>query len=55
MRDFTETKLFGAGCVGLGTLGTSYIAGLDSGSVIALSLMAVLAYYLFFWERRLVG
>jgi hypothetical protein len=54
MLDFTETKLFGAGCVGLSTLGTSYIAGLDSGSVIALSLLALLAYHLFFRERSLV-
>jgi hypothetical protein len=54
MRDFTDTKLFGAGCVGLGTLGTCYLAGLDSESLLALSLLGVLAYYLFFWERRLV-
>jgi hypothetical protein len=55
MRDFTETKLFGAGCVGLGTLGITYLAGLDSGSLIALSLLAMLAYHLFFWERSPVG
>jgi hypothetical protein len=54
MRDFTETKLFGAGLVGLSTLGTWYLAGLDGASVIALSLLAMLAYHLFFWERRLV-
>jgi hypothetical protein len=41
VRDFTETKLFGAGLVGLGTLGTSYHAGVDSVSLIALSLLAV--------------
>jgi hypothetical protein len=55
MRDFTETKLFGAGCVGLGALGTCYLAGLDSESVIALSLLAMLAYHVLYWERRLVG
>jgi hypothetical protein len=54
MRDFTETKLFGAGLVGLGTLGTCYLASLDSESVIALSVVAMLAYHIFFWERRLV-
>jgi len=54
MRDVTETKLFGAGCVGLGTLGTSYLAGLESEYLITLSLLAVLAYHLFFLERRLV-
>jgi hypothetical protein len=55
MRDFIDTKLFGMGFVGLGTLGTCYLAGLDSGSVIALSLMAMLAYHLLFRERSLVG
>jgi hypothetical protein len=54
MRDFTETKLFGAGLVGLGALGTCYLAGLDNASVIALSLVAILAYHLFFWERSVV-
>jgi hypothetical protein len=54
MRDFTETKLFGMGCVGVGALGTCYLAGLESGSVIALSLLAMLAYHLFFRERGLV-
>jgi hypothetical protein len=54
MRDFAETKFFGAGLVGLGTLGTSYLAGLDSVSLIALSLLTVLAYHLLFRERRLV-
>jgi hypothetical protein len=55
MRDFTETKLFGAGCVGLGTLATSYIASLDTEYLITLSLLAMLAYHLFFFsERRLV-
>jgi hypothetical protein len=55
MRDFTDTKLFGEGCVGLGGLATCYLAGLDSESVIALSLLAMLAYHLLYWERRLVG
>jgi hypothetical protein len=55
MRDFTETKLFGAGCVGLGAVGTCYLAGLDSESVIAFSLLAVFAYHLLYWERSLVG
>jgi hypothetical protein len=54
MRDFAETKLFGAGCVGLGAVGTCYLAGLDSASLIALSLLAMLAYHLLYWERRLV-
>jgi hypothetical protein len=54
MRDFTDTKLFGAGLVGLGTLGTCFLAGLDNESVIALSLVATLAYHVLFWERRLV-
>jgi hypothetical protein len=54
MRDFTETKLFGVGCVGLGSLGTFYLTGLDSASLISLSLLAVLAYHLCFQERRLV-
>lgn len=52
MKDLTETKLFGAGCVGLATLGTSYLAGLDSAYLIALSLLAVLAYYLSFLDER---
>jgi hypothetical protein len=54
MRDFTETKLFGAGLVGSGAFGTCYLAGLDVASVLALSLLAVLAYHLLFWERKLV-
>jgi hypothetical protein len=54
MRDFIETKLFGAGCVGLSTLGTGYIAGIDSAYLIVLSLLAMSAYHLFFSERRLV-
>jgi hypothetical protein len=53
MRDFTETKLFGSGLVGLAALGTCYLAGLDSVSLIALSLLALLAYHLLFQERRL--
>lgn len=55
MRDFTETKLFGVGCVGVGAVATCYLAGLDSGSLIAFSLLAILAYHLLYWERRLVG
>ena len=51
MRDFTETKLFGVGCVGVGTLATSYIAGLDTQFLIILSLLAMLAYHVFFSER----
>jgi hypothetical protein len=54
MRDFTETKLFGAGLIGLGGLATCYLAGLDGASVIALSLLAMFTYHLFFWERSLV-
>jgi hypothetical protein len=50
VRDFTETKLFG----GLGTFGTSYHAGVDSVSLIALSLLAVLTGHLLFREPRLV-
>jgi hypothetical protein len=34
--------------VGLGTLGTCYLAGLDGESVIALSLVAMLAYHVLF-------
>jgi hypothetical protein len=52
MRDFTETKLFGVGCVGLGTLATSYIAGLDTEYLIILSLLAMLTYYLCFSKER---
>jgi len=48
MRDFTETKLFGAGCVGLATVGTSYLAGMDSGFLITLPLLGMFAYYLCF-------
>jgi hypothetical protein len=55
MRDLTETKLFGAGFVGLGTLGTFYLAGLDSESLIALSVLGMLAYHLFFSQQKLVG
>jgi hypothetical protein len=54
MRDFTETKFFGAGLVGLSTWGTCYLAGLDSVSLIALALLAMSAYHLLFRERRLV-
>jgi hypothetical protein len=55
MWDFTETKLFGSGCVGLTTLGISYIAGLDTEYLITVSLLAMLAYHVFFFsERRLV-
>jgi hypothetical protein len=54
MRNFADTKLFGAGCVGLVTSGTSYLAGLDSEYLITLSLLAVLAYHVFFSERSLV-
>lgn len=53
MRDFTETKLFGAGCVGLGAFGTCYLAGLESVSLIALSLLAMLAYHLIFQKTRI--
>jgi hypothetical protein len=56
MRDFTETKPFGTGCVGLGTLATSYIAGLDIEYLVTLSSLAMLAYHVFFFpQRRLVG
>jgi hypothetical protein len=55
MRNFIDTKLFGTGCVGLSAVGTCYVAGLDTASLIALSLLAMLAYHLFFQERRLVG
>jgi hypothetical protein len=51
MRDLTETKLFGAGCVGLTTLGITYIAGLDTEYLITLPLLAMLAYHAFFSER----
>ena len=53
MRDFTETKPFGAAFVGLGTLGTLYLAGLDSEPLVALSMLAMVAYYLSFSQRKL--
>ena len=50
MWNFTDTKPFGASCVGLATLGTSYVAGVDSRYLIALSLLGMFAYYVFFWK-----
>ena len=54
MRDLTETKLFGASCAGVTTFGTTYLAGLDSVLLIVLSLLTMLAYHLFFSERKLL-
>ena len=48
MRDFTETTPFGAGCIGLATLGISYHLGVDIWSMVALPLLAMCAYYLVF-------
>jgi hypothetical protein len=48
MRDFTETKPFGASCVGLFAFGTSYVAGADGWYLAALPLLAMFAYCLFF-------
>ena len=53
MRDFIETKPFGASCVGLATFGIGYLAGVDTLSLIALSLLGTLTYYLLFREGRL--
>jgi hypothetical protein len=52
MLNFIDTKLFGASCVGLGALGTSYVAGLGNDYLVTLSLLAMAAYYLFFSEDR---
>jgi hypothetical protein len=48
MPDLTETKPFGASCVGLILLGTSYVAGADGWHLAALPLLGMLAYCLFF-------
>jgi hypothetical protein len=53
MLNFIDTKVFGASCVGLGALGTSYVAGLDNGYLVTLSLLAMAAYYLFFSQGKL--
>ena len=50
MWDFTETKPFGAGCVGLAALGISYIAGADGWLLAILPLLAMFAYYVVFWR-----
>jgi len=40
--------------LGWALLGTSYLAGLDSEVLIALSLLAMMAYYHFFSQRKLI-
>jgi hypothetical protein len=52
MLNFTETKTFGVSCVGLGALGTSYLAGMDDWRLIALPLLGMFAYFFFFREAR---
>jgi len=34
-------------------LGTCYVAGLDTSDLVTLSLLAMAAHYLFFWEGKL--
>jgi hypothetical protein len=44
---------FGAGCIGLTALGTSYVAGIDGWWLSALPVLGISAYYLLFEEGML--
>jgi purine-cytosine permease-like protein len=50
--DFTETKPFGAACVGLAVLGISYIAGADRWLLVVLPLLVMLIYYVVIRDGR---
>jgi hypothetical protein len=51
MLDFLEKKPFAASFVGVIALGTCYTAGMSDWRIIALPLLAMLAYYLLIHER----
>jgi hypothetical protein len=44
---------FGAGCIGLTAVGTSYVAGIDGWWLGALPVLGIAAYYLLFGEGML--
>jgi hypothetical protein len=50
MRDFTGQSFSARDALSWGALGTCYLAGLGSESLIALSRLAMLAYHLLYWE-----
>lgn len=49
MRDFVDTKPFGATCTGLAAGATCYVAGSSDWLLIASPLVVMCAYYLFFF------
>ena len=53
MLDLIDTKFFGASSVGLGVLGTSYIAGLGNGYLVTLSLLGMAVYHVLFSDGKL--
>jgi hypothetical protein len=54
MRDFVDTKPFGAVLTGLAAAATCYVAGSNDWRLIAWPSVVMSAYYLFFsaWESR---
>lgn len=48
MRNFSDTRHFGAACTGLATLATSYVADANGWHLIILPLLLILVYYLIF-------
>jgi hypothetical protein len=53
MRDFLDTKSFGATCTGLAAAVTCYVAGSSDWLLIASPLAVMSAYYLFFSAAEL--
>jgi hypothetical protein len=44
MLNFTDTRSFGASCVGLTAFGTSYIAGMDGWLLAVLPMLGFFGY-----------
>lgn len=53
MRDFVDTKAFGATCTGVAAAATCYVAGFSDWLLIASPMAVVSAYYLFFSASEL--
>jgi hypothetical protein len=52
LRDFFDTKPFGAACTGLAVLATSYVAGVTGWHLIILPALTMMAYDLSFSAQR---
>ena len=48
MLDITDTKPFGASCVGLTALGISYAAGMDNWLLAVLPMLGFFSFYAVF-------